>query len=55
LLFIGGILVFASNRQEEVRHFFLAKLAPVVKKLPNSDRLQQNAINYEHQVDAIAK
>jgi hypothetical protein len=54
-LFIAAILVFAFNHQTEIQTLAYAKLERVIKHSPSSDKLRQSAINYEKQVDNIAK
>jgi hypothetical protein len=53
LLLLAAILVFMSNRQDEVEHFVSAKIQLVAKKLPGSDRLRASALKHESEIDAI--
>ncbi len=54
-LFVATVLVFAFNHHTEIQSVAYAKFVHVVKKVPGSDKLRQSAINYEKQVDDIAK
>jgi hypothetical protein len=58
LLFLLAFCVFVSNRQVETQILAFEKVHHAVNALPPSslsDKLRQNAINYEKQVDDAGK
>lgn len=48
-------MVFALNHRVEIQSLASAKLAAVMQRSSASDKLRQNAVNYENQVDKIAQ
>lgn len=54
-LFIATILVFGFSHYTEIQGNASARLVHVVKKAPDMEVLRQNAVNYEKQVDGIAR
>jgi hypothetical protein len=52
-LFLATIMVFVFNHHIEIEEAAFANLSHVVNKGPGSDKLRQNAVNYEKQVDDI--
>jgi len=55
-LFVATIFVFSFNRHMEIQMYASAKISHAINHLSTaSDRLRQNAVNYEKQVDDIAK
>jgi len=56
LLLMMAVFDFAFNHQVEIQSIAFAKIHNVVMAHSStSDRLRQNALNYEQQVDDIAK
>jgi hypothetical protein len=55
LLLVAAIMVFAFDQRAEIQSIALAKLHASLKKSHASNVLRQNAVNYEKQVDEIAK
>jgi hypothetical protein len=54
-LLAAAIMVFALNHRVEIQSLASAKLAAVMQRSSASDKLRQNAVNYENQVDKIAQ
>jgi hypothetical protein len=54
-LFMATIFVFSFNRRTEVQRLAFAEVHQVLRHSTMSDRLRQNAIDYEKQVDDITK
>jgi hypothetical protein len=54
-LFVATIFVFSFNRRTEIQSLAFAEVHQALKHPIISDRLRQNAINYERQVDEIAQ
>jgi hypothetical protein len=54
-LFVATIYVVIFNHRVEIQSAALAKLHESLKKSYASNSLRQNALNYEKQVDDIAK
>jgi hypothetical protein len=54
-LFVATIFVFAFNHHTEIQNLACAKLNPVIKKISAPDSLRQKALNYEKEVDEIAR
>jgi len=50
-LFVATIFVFSFNRRTEIQSLAFAEVHQVLKHPTISDRLRQNAVNYEKQVD----
>jgi cell division protein FtsL len=54
-LFVATILVMGLNHYTEIQTLTYAQLIIALKHSPSSDKLRQSALNYEKQVDDIAK
>ncbi|HTX20267.1 MAG TPA: hypothetical protein VMD27_00190 [Candidatus Aquilonibacter sp.] len=54
-LLVAAIVVFAFNHYTEIQTLASEKFDAAVKKAAASDKLRQAAINYENQVDQVAK
>lgn len=52
---MATIFVFSFNRRTEVQRLAFAEVHQVLRHSTMSDRLRQNAIDYEKQVDDITK
>ena len=54
-LFVATIFVFSFNRRMEIQSLAFAKVHQVMKHSSTSDRLRQNALNYEQQVNEVTQ
>ncbi len=54
-LFAATILVFVFNHRMEIQTIAYAKVGSAMKHSATSDKLRQDAVDYEKQVDDITK